>query len=144
VSIQISSGAGSGQLCFNIPQEINMCSTHYINCHKCGTEIAFWSMFDNIQHEEEWECCGAILDYRYNSKLEKNKRIADGFTKDDITLYLASHGLTGKDWSYCHLINDTSFCKKCAKKLNYICSDCGSKIVKKRDENGYCVKKNYY
>lgn len=99
-------------------------------------------MFDNIQHEEEWECCGAILDYEYNQKLDKNKVIATMFTRDSIQKYLDENHLTGKDWSYCHLINDTVYCKKCAQKLKYKCPECGSKLVKMRDENGYCVN-NY-
>lgn len=119
-----------------------MCSTHDVVCRKCGKEIAFWSMYNNIQHAEEWECCGAILDYEYNPKLEKNVLFADGLSKDKIAPYIKAHKLTNKDWSYCHLINHTYFCKRCAKKYNYVCPECGGKIIKVRDENGYCVN-NY-
>lgn len=116
-----------------------MCSTHDVNCKKCGERIAWWSMFDNIQHQSEWECSGLILDYRYNPDLKKNEVIGNRLLLDRLDTYLKLKNISRRDWSYCSIINHTVFCEKCAKKLKFICPDCGSTIIQTRNRDGYTI-----
>jgi hypothetical protein len=104
-------------------------------------------MFDNIQHEEEWHCRAAIDERtdkafkRYVGqdkkslaaldRLIKKKGLVEEYLNLDYQKTFRSH------WTYCHIKNDTAFCKKCAAKLKFKCPVCGGLIAKTRDKDGY-------
>ena len=104
-------------------------STHDIYCKKCRCHIAWWSMYDNIQYQDEYECCGKVW-----KKLEGywcGKKWTGNFkpTKS----YMKEIGITSvkpktKELRHCSIINYSQYCSKCAKELHYKCPDCGKKI----------------
>ncbi len=118
-----------------------MCSTHEVYCKICGKKLAWWSVFDNVQYADEYQCSAAIenktnriimddvvQDDAHLKKLRdilKRERV-DVYDKKDKKLCLE------RNWSYCNNLHETHFCESCARKLNYKCSVCGGKIVIER------------
>jgi PHP family Zn ribbon phosphoesterase len=100
-------------------------------------------MFHNIQHADEYVCSAAI-------QKDTNELIMDNVIQDDKHLrelqkiiknkHLETFeiGEDGKkycvhdNWTYCYIHNNTYFCEKCAKKLDYKCPVCGGLIKKER------------
>jgi hypothetical protein len=111
-----------------------MVSTHNVNCHECGKQIAWWSMFNNIQYQDEYECSAAI-DTRNNTmfmdEVHDDDESLDNLQKiiDEKQLEkMDGNTRTECNWNYCKIKNDTTFCKSCATKLKMKCPVCGGTI----------------
>ena len=120
-----------------------MCSTHEVICLMCEKALAWWSMFHNIQREDEYVCSAAIRE-------DDNKLIMDKVVQDDEhfdklneivereklnTYEIDDKGrkcCTYRGWTYCNIKNNTYFCGSCARKLKYKCPVCGGTIWKER------------
>jgi hypothetical protein len=116
-----------------------MCSTHDVVCKKCGKQLAWWSMFHNIQHDNEYACSAAVQE-------DTNELIMDNVIQDDehlnkLSEIIKEKGLdaietredgkrycTHSNWTYCYIGNETHYCEKCAKRLKYKCPVCGGTI----------------
>lgn len=110
-----------------------MHSTHDVYCKKCGKNLAFWSGFgDNMQYYDEYQCTGKawkkIEHYhfgkttQYNDEPPTPEYIIECYGK----LLKVLHHM--KELWDCWMVNETYFCKECAKKLKYKCPICGGKI----------------
>lgn len=114
-----------------------MVRTRTVCCKICDKELAWWSMFDNIQYEEEWECLG-----KFRKKL-KNAWIS----KDRKTITYSRKKPRGakplkSEMSYCSLHYHTKYCKSCVRKIRFKCARprCKGPIRLVRRENGTSTK----
>lgn len=100
-------------------------------------------MFDNIQHEEEWHCRAAIDErtnksfMRYVGQDKKSLAALDKLIKKKGLEEEYKPKTFRHFWTYCHIKNDTAFCKECAARLKFKCPVCGGLIAKTRDSDGY-------
>jgi predicted restriction endonuclease len=101
-----------------------MCSTHEEKCRDCGIKLAWWSMFDNIQSEDEYHCQGVT---NKNGKL-----LSSNYKKLTDEEYNSLCRKEDKKVTLCKVEHNTTFCKKCAKKLDYRCPVCGGEITLSR------------
>lgn len=105
-------------------------STHNVYCKKCRTQIAFWSMFDNFQYKDEYECCGRVWQKQDNYwKLKKTTFC--GHYPDEDQIKEAGEGIpkkVTKKLTWCSIKNHTQYCEECAKKMNFKCPNCGKEI----------------
>jgi DNA-directed RNA polymerase subunit RPC12/RpoP len=115
-----------------------MHSTHEVSCKICWTKLAFWSGFgDNMQFANEYECQGKVFRKMkgwwqgFNSSGKKmwsgNFKPTKRDLKGDLKHIKTIKPLT-KELTYCSIVNNTQFCEKCAKELNYKCPVCGKEI----------------
>lgn len=115
-----------------------MSSTHDVNCRKCGKKIAWWSQFDNIQYQDEYECQGEIWKKwkgQWQGLNSSGKRVWSGNFKpsirelkdDDMKHVKTIKPLTKELWP-CSLENQTQYCRECAKELDFRCPKCGGNI----------------
>ena len=97
-------------------------NTHEVKCYRCGKKLAWWSMYDNIQYEEEWECKATMrrditknkVFKAYNSK---GKRLKSIITR-------------------CSITYNTQYCRECAYKMQFKClrPHCKGRIEKVRSK----------
>lgn len=115
-----------------------MVSTHDVNCKRCGRELAWWSMFHNIQRANEYTCSAAIQEdtnelimddvIQDAEHLRKLQKIIDKKMLDVIEIIDGKRCCTHRNWTYCYIHNDTYYCESCAKRLKFKCPVCGGKI----------------
>lgn len=110
-----------------------MCSTHDVFCFICNKQLAWWSMFDNIQYADEYTCQAAIIEAT-NKPLMKDVPQDDEHLKklqkviDKKKKWIVDETERRDFWTYCRIKNKTYFCESCAKKLKLKCPECGGKI----------------
>lgn len=106
-------------------------------CKDCGKRLAWWDMFTNIQHDEEWECIGKFRRTLHNTwKSEDGKTILHAREPGPGMVPLKS------ETSYCSLYYKTRYCKTCARRRHYSCGRprCKGRIVKVRNRDGSATK----
>jgi len=115
--------------------------THYVVCKDCGKEIARWGGGNNWQKEEEWVCQGKVtvdcsrenVFYNTKEKTRSHVFVMDGGAGTQVETPPDSIRLE-KETRSCNGVNDTTYCKSCAKKHGYKCPICGAGIKKERDK----------
>ncbi len=94
-------------------------NTHTVKCCNCNKEIAWWSMFDNIQYEEEWECNNTTIRRKVPKNCQSIKTLKSG---KKIRLKYENH--------HCSISNGSVYCRKCAYKLKFKCKNCKKGKIK--------------
>ena len=109
-----------------------MSSAHNIYCKSCGIKIAYWSAFDNIQLEEEWECNGQFRRTCPPDSWIKGKSKYFGGDCPKGARQLKT------EIKPCALYFDTKYCPICAKKQHYKCTRnrCNGRLLKVRNKDG--------
>ena len=124
--------------------------THYVFCKDCRKELAFWSMFDNLQYEEEWECNGKFRRKAHNVFKSKNgKRVScfvmDGGANTVIDSPESNMRRVKYEMWPCSLSRNTKYCRKCAQRRHFKCGahKCKGKIVKVKNKDGTNTKHSH-
>jgi len=98
-----------------------MTSTHEVHCCICNKKLAWWSMYDNIQHEDEWECNNTKL----RRKISERRRVYRT-KKNGERIYYKYEYLDCSS----RYVNNSVYCGKCAKKLKFKCKNCRTGKIK--------------
>lgn len=97
-----------------------------VHCKVCGKKLAFWDMFMNIQHEDEYECFGEFRRKAENVFVDKEGNKCHSFTMDGGAGTIMDSPKPGmKRVKYemlpCSLYYNTKYCKSCVRKIKYKC-----------------------
>jgi len=121
-----------------------MVSTHEVYCKDCGKKLAWWNMFDNIQHEEEWECNGQFRRKAHNVFVNPKTEtkiacfVMDGGAKTILEPPEPGMKRVTYEMLPCALYYHTKYCATCARKRRYQCGRprCKGHLVKVRNKDG--------
>lgn len=108
-----------------------MHNTHTVYCLECGKNLALWSGFgDNMQYQDEYQCHGNVWWYHEYWRYGNTHSNQEPTPEEVLEQYGKPLKITRytKELFPCFLQNNTYFCKKCAKKLDYKCSKCKKEI----------------
>lgn len=114
--------------------------THYVYCKDCGKELANWSgsWHMNFQKHKEWVCQGKV---EVNCEKDNVFHHKDGHTSHIFTMdggagaqVTTPRGATRikTQTRHCSVQNNTTYCRGCAKKHDFICPECGGEIKLER------------
>ena len=119
-----------------------------VYCKDCGNKLAWWDMYTNIQHEEEWECDGQFRRKAHNVFVNPKTKarvacfVMDGGAGTVLPPPESDMKRVAYEMNYCALIYKTKYCRKCAEKRHFHCGGprCKGHLVKVRNEDGSSTK----
>ena len=121
--------------------------TATVYCKVCGKKLAFWSMFDNLQYEEEWECLGEFRKKARNVFKSKDGRtcsmfIMDGGAGTKLNPPRPDMKRVKFEMQPCSLYYHTKYCSTCVRKIHFKCvrPRCKGPIRLVRRKNGSATK----
>ncbi len=115
-------------------------ATHYVLCKDCGKEIANWSgsWHMNYQKHEKWVCQGKVqVDcskdnvFAHKDGTRSHVFIMDGGAGTQVETPPDAIRLKTEK-RRCSVVNDTTYCRGCAKKHDFKCPECGGAIELER------------
>ncbi len=88
-------------------------NTHTVQCCNCDEEIAWYTMFHNVQYQEEWTCNNETI----RRRVPKNCKVVKTL-KNGKKIHLKWETVC------CEVSKGSVYCRTCAYKLKFKCKNC--------------------